>query len=231
MIKLLLATILIGITTTARLPEVKVAGALKNIMMDGDLSAHINLDTLDKSHLYGLGPVAGLKGEIIILDGKTYSSFKQGKEVTNQQNKVSLAAMLVYSKVESWKEFRIHETIQNYAALEELVKETAQKNGYDVDKPFAFQIKTASVKTTFHVIDWHQGTKHTMDNHKQFAYAGKLVNKPVQLLGFYSTRHKSIFTHHTTNMHVHVLDKKTGTVGHLDDIQIKGSVLIYLPQE
>ncbi len=32
-------------------------------------------------------------------------------------------------------------------------------------------------------------------------------------------------------MHVHVLEKKSGTVGHLDDIQIDDLISIYLPEE
>ncbi len=125
MIKLLLATMLISITTISHLPEVKVAGAMRNIMRDGDLSAHINLDTLNKTHIYGLGPVAGLKGELVVIDGKIYSTYKEGSKLVSQQNKISLAAMLVYSKVEKWKEISIQSTIKNYVELEDLVKQTA----------------------------------------------------------------------------------------------------------
>lgn len=217
--------------TTGHLPEVKVSGAMRNIMIDGDLSAHVNLDTLDKTHLYGLGPVEGLNGEIVVIDGTVYSTFKEGSELKNQENKASLAAMFVYSKVRKWKEISIHSAVKNYTELESLIKQTAQKNGYNTEKPFAFKIKTSFSKAAYHVIDWKPGTKHTMENHKQFAYSGTFANKPVQLLGFYSTHHKSIFTHHTTNMHVHVLEKKSGTVGHLDDIQIDDLISIYLPEE
>jgi len=231
MIKLLLATILICTTTISHLPEVKVAGALRNIMIVGDLSAHVNLDTLDKTHLYGLGPVAGLKGEIVVIDGTVYSTSKEENELKNQENKASLAAMFVYSKVKKWKEISIQSTIKNYVELEDLVKQTAKKNGYDIEKTFSFKIKSSPIKTTYHVIDWKPGTQHTMDNHKQFAYSGTLVNEPVILLGFYSPHHKSIFTHHTTNMHVHILGQKSGTVGHVDDIQIDDLISIYLPEE
>jgi acetolactate decarboxylase len=70
-----------------------------------------------------------------------------------------------------------------------------------------------------------------MGNHKQFAYAGEMINTPVTMLGFYSKHHQSIFTHHTTFMHVHLLDDKTKTVGHLDELQIKGLLTIYLPEK
>ncbi len=217
--------------TTGHLPEVKVAGALRNIMIEGDLSAHVNLDTLDKTHLYDLGPVENLKGELVIVDGIIYSTFKEGDKLISQQNKASLAAMLVYSKVEKWKEISLNANINNYTALENLIKQTAKKNGYNTEKPFAFKIKSSPSKTAWHVIDWKPGTEHTMENHKQFAYSGTFINEPMQILGFYSTRHKSIFTHHTTNMHVHLLDEVSGTVGHLDDIQIDDLISIYLPEE
>ncbi len=180
--KLVLATIFICMVTTGHLPEVKVSGALRNIMIDGDLSAHVNLDTLDKTHLYGLGPVAGLKGELVIIDGIIYSTFKEGDKLISQQNKASLAAMLVYSKVEKWKEISLNANINNYSALEDLVKQTAQKAGYDIEKPFVFRIKASPSKTAYHVIDWEPGTKHTMDNHKQFAFSGRVcLNKCVNL--------------------------------------------------
>jgi acetolactate decarboxylase len=200
-------------------------------MVDGDLSAHINLDTLNKTHLYGLGPVAGLEGELVVIDGKIYSTYKDGSKIVSQQNKISLAAMLVYSKVEKWKEISVHSVVKNYTELEALIKQTAQKNGYNTEKPFAFKIKSSPSKTAYHVIDWKPGTEHTMDNHKQFAYSGTFSNESMLLLGFYSPHHKSIFTHHTTNMHVHILEKKSGTIGHLDDIQIDSSITIYLPEE
>ena len=45
--------------------EVAFKGALKNIMHKGDLSANISLSELaDIDHLYALGAVENLKGEI-----------------------------------------------------------------------------------------------------------------------------------------------------------------------
>lgn len=218
-------------TLALHVPEVKVAGAMRNIMMEGDLSAHMNMDTLNKTHLYGLGPVAGLKGELIILDGKVYSTARNDAGLINQKDKVSQAAMLVYSKVEHWKAFRQEVNIPDYAALENMVKQTAEKAGYYTEKPFAFRIEAAPQKTSLHVIDWKEGAAHTMDNHKQFAYTDSLKGKAVELLGFYSAHHKSIFTHHTTNMHVHTLEKSTGVVGHLDNVQHTGLITIYLPEQ
>ncbi len=42
--------------------KIQVAGAMSNIMLKGNLTAHIDLDTMQKKNLYALGPVEGLKG-------------------------------------------------------------------------------------------------------------------------------------------------------------------------
>ncbi len=227
--KLLLSILFLSAISIITPPVVKVSGAMRNIMMEGDLSAHINLDTVDKTHLYGLGPIADLKGEIMILDGKVYSSTKEGKRIIDQQDKVTKAAMLVYGKVTHWKTITFNATINSYNELEKLIQTTAKENTYDTEVPFTFKIEAKSDTVTYHIIDWRKGTHHTMENHMQYAYNGQFINEDVTLLGFYSTHHQSIFTHHTTFMHVHVMDEKTKTVGHLFNIKLKGVIKIYLP--
>jgi len=70
-----------------------------------------------------------------------------------------------------------------------------------------------------------------MDNHKQFAFTKSEQDQDVILLGFYSDKHHSIFTHHSTNIHVHVLNKKTGTAGHLDNIELDNALTIHLSKK
>ncbi|MBC7934239.1 MAG: acetolactate decarboxylase [Rhizobacter sp.] len=231
MIKLITGFLLAGAIMLVNVPEVKVAGTMKNIMMKGDLSAHLNLDTVNKTNLYGLGPVAGLKGEIIILDGKVYTTSLNGKQLENKENKVSSAAMLVYCYVPKWKAITIDAAISNYAELESVIEKTAAAEGIDAGKPFPFKIAGTTEKATYHIIDWKEGVDHTIDNHKKFAFAGNMVNQKVTMLGFYSKHHQSIFTHHTTFMHVHIMDDDTKNVGHLDELQLNGLFTVYLPEQ
>ena len=231
MTKLAALIFLFSILATGSVPDVKVSGAMKNIMVNGDLSAHINLDTLNKTNLYGLGPVDGLKGEIMVLNGKVYATSKSGNTLLNSQDKISLASMLVYSTVKNWRPVRIRTSVNSFAELEKLVEKTARENSYNTAIPFAFKIEVSPSIADYHVIDWKEGTTHTMPNHKQFAYSGQLSNKKSVLLGFYSKNHQSIFTHHTSNVHVHLLDVRSETVGHLDDIQTQGEITVYLPEK
>ncbi len=210
-------------------PEVKVAGAMRMIMMDGDFTAHIDLDSLDKKNLYAIGPVAGLKGELMVLDGKVYSTAKNGQHLENRQNKISGAAMLVYSYVPRWKRVRVSATIEHYQDLESLLVSTAKSQGLDLSVPFAFKLEAIPQRATYHVMDWQDGVVHSMANHKQFAYNGTIQEKNTTFLGFYSDHHHSIFTHHSTNMHVHVLEEGTNIVGHLEEINLRDSLSFYFP--
>jgi acetolactate decarboxylase len=203
---------------------VQVTGAMKNIMQRGDLSAKLTVDTIEKKNLFGLGPVAGLKGEMIILDGIVHTSTIADKKILSGINKMTDAAMLVYSYVPEWKRADTVVHIADYKSLEAFVTALAQQQGLSI--PFVFKIEaTASIEG--HVIDWHEGEEHTMDNHKQFA--GKINNDQasVQLLGFYSDKHHGVFTHHSTNMHIHALTKE-GITSHLDEISITGKISVYL---
>lgn len=231
MIKLIIGFLLIGTLAFIQQPEVKVAGAMKNIMVKGDLSAYLNLDTINKTNLYGIGPVAGLKGEIMVVDGKIYTTAITGNQLEHHESKVSEAAMLVYSYIPKWKPITINAVISSYAELEVFVEKTAGANGFNTDKPFAFKLIATPEKVNYHVIDWEKGTTHTMDNHKQFAYVGKLANSTVTMLGFYSKHHQSIFTHHTSFMHVHIMDQKSKTIGHLDELLLSGLFTVYLPEK
>lgn len=231
MIKLIYFVVCILALFFIDFPEIKVVGAMRNIMMKGDLSAKLDLDTLNKTNLYGLGPVADLKGEILINDGQVFSSEKSSEKTINRQNQTTKAAMLVYSYVKKWKASIINVKVDNYVDLERKIEDMAKKRGINMDKPFVFKVSAVPQLVDYHIIDWENKVNHTMDNHKQFALNGSFKNSAVLILGFYSSKHHSIFTHHTTNMHLHVMDEKTKTVGHLEDIQLKGSITIYFPRQ
>jgi len=50
--------------------EAHIVGVMKSFMRKGELFATIDLDTLsNKPHLYGMGPVEFLTGEITVITG------------------------------------------------------------------------------------------------------------------------------------------------------------------
>ncbi len=228
--KVFLTTVIAIVLFILPLPvEVKTAGELKKIMQEGNLSAHISLDTvLTTPHIYGLGPADGIKGELLIIDSKAFWCKVENGKINTSINNNAKAAMLLYALVPAWKSVTITDEVKDYAALEKLVEKYSLQNGQSLEIPFPFIIKGIVDSASWHVINWKDGVTHTFDNHKQFAKYGSFNNEAVTFLGFYSNKHHSIFTHHTTNMHIHAMDKNKTTVGHLEELLTAANTLTLL---
>lgn len=222
--------ILLGMAALAPQPSVRVAGAMRNIMMRADLSAYASLDSLARQpNLYGLGPVAGLQGEIMVLNSKPYVCAVRSEKPVVTIDSTAKAAMFVYASVPRWKTVSIDARVNSFTDLERQLPDWCRANGYDSTKPFPFRIQGKVTKALCHVINWRSGALHTTENHKQFALNQQILQREVELLGFYSNQHHGIFTHHSTNLHIHLLTTDQALVAHLDDIIFEGSIKLLLP--
>ena len=216
--------------------EVKVHhyGALKNMMHKGDLSSKVTLDELkDINHLYALGAVENLKGEVLVLDGIPSISYVKGndslKTMMIDSSFEKNACLLVIASVEEWKSINIPNTVVTYDDFEIFVEEIAAENGVNTVEAFPFMIEGVAKSFDWHVIDWPEGdTEHSHDKHIHSGLYGTHENQAVAMLGFYSNKHHAIFTHHTTNMHVHV--KSDRATGHADGFVLGENMMLKLPK-
>jgi acetolactate decarboxylase len=208
--------------------EVKHSGALRT-MMSGNIQSVISLDTLsEKKHLYALGAVDHLKGEIQIFDSKPSNSFVIDSSLRIEDSYSLKASLLVYAEVAAWDSFQI-ENSKTKSDLEEQIFELARNSGIDTEKPFPFLIEGTIASVDWHVINWKEGdTIHTHKKHKESGLSGTLQNREVQIIGFYSTKHKAVFTHHTTNMHMHFKTDDDIIAGHIDDLLLNQTVTLKL---
>ncbi|WP_053970109.1 acetolactate decarboxylase [Mangrovimonas sp. ST2L15] len=215
----------------SKVVEVRYSGALKTIM-SGDIQSVIELDSLSKlDNLYALGAAENLKGEIQIFNGQpSNSSVKNGSIVISDSFDQG-GSLLVYACVKEWEEQRIDGNL-NKKELEALIYELAKEQAINVEKPFSFLLEGAIGSLDWHVIDWEDGdTVHSHEKHKNSGLNGTLQNEEVQIIGFYSTKHKTIFTHHTTNMHMHFKTNDNKLAGHIDDLNTSSSITLKLPKQ
>lgn len=209
--------------------QVKVAGEMRKIMQQADLSASIMLDTLNSDHLYGLGVAEGLKGEIIVLDGQSFVTTSGTDDLQTGTGTSVKAAMFVYETIDSWR-LADQKPVQSLQDLERHLESLIQQQGKSFNHPFAFLIKVKSGKINYHVIDWQPGTDHNMSNHRQFAKNGEITDDAATILGFYSDRHQGVFTHHDSKLHLHVLAGDSKIVGHVDKLYLQEYEL-FLPDQ
>lgn len=201
------------------------AGKLQDVMTGTDLSTHVDLkDLAGIPHLYALGPIAGLRGEITIWDGKPAISTIQDGKIVIDTHYDQPAAMLVYTRVDEWDEVPIRKTIADQAALEQFIAASAKGKGIDVSQPFAFRIIGTQKVVHFHVInrvgDAPVAGFHNPADHDRNLVAFTLQNTPVEIVGLYSDHHQGIFTQMNTNIHMHVKTADGTQAGHVDMLQL-----------
>jgi len=230
---------LIGCNSTGKKPEtiietqstVQVVGAMKNVMWKGELTGTISLDTIkNKNGLYGLGPIEYLTGELLIINGKSYVS----KVITDstmvvEENYQVKAPFLVYSNQIDWDVENLPSDIKTIKELEEFIN----KESIDFKRPFVFKLKGQVDNAVIHIQNLPQGTKVSSPEE---AHQGQtnytLENSEVEIVGFFSTEHKGVFTHHDSNVHMHLITTDRKKMGHLDKVLFgNGNIKLYLPQK
>lgn len=210
---------------------VKIVGEMKNVMWKGQLYGNIKLDTItNKTNLYGLGPVEYLSGEILIIDGKSYIStvvFDTTMKVEETYN--INAPFFGYANISKWTEQVLPDSIQTIQQLETYLDKVTKNS----PRPFMFKLSGTVEQATIHIVNLPKGSKVSSPDE---AHKGQknyeLKNEQSEIIGFFSTEHKAIFTHHDTFLHMHLITADRQKMGHLDEVLFKkGTMKLYLPTE
>lgn len=213
------------------LSRVKLVGQMKDVMWKGELKGKIFLDTItDKQHLYGIGPVEYLSGEILIIDGKSYVSTVISKTAMRVEESFNLKAPFFgYAQIPAWQEIVLPPSIQTIQELEVYLDQRTKQ----ALRPFLFKLSGIAEEASIHIFNLPKGaTVRSPKDAHQGNVNYTITNQSVDIIGFFSTEHKTIFTHHDTFLHLHLITSDRQIMGHLDQIKLKsGSVTLYLPIE
>jgi len=211
--------------------KVEHAGALRNMMHKGDLSAKADLNLFkDTENFYALGALENLKGEILILNSEPYISSVNNEALEIKATFDRNATLLVSAAVEKWDSQDIPDSISSYSELEAYIETAAISQGINVEEPFPFLLTGVAESFDWHVINWPEGDSvHSHEKHIHSGLNGQISTQEVEILGFYSRHHHAIFTHHTTNMHLHVRTSNGELSGHVDGLTLGRDMVLALP--
>lgn len=200
---------------------------MRNVMWKGELAGRFRLDTVaDPTHLYGVGPVAFLRGELMLIDGKMYRSrVTSDSTMAVDVAPAAEAPFFVYARAADWRAVPLPESVTDLARLEAFVDE---QRG-DRTAAFPFRLAGRVDSALIHVQNLAPGTQVSSPAE---AHSGQ-VKYPLGpaeaiLVGFFSTDHHGVFTHHDTNIHVHLITEDRRWMGHLDAVNI-AEMTLYLP--
>ena len=209
--------------------DIKIIGAMKNVMWKGELGSSIDLDTiLDKNGLYGLGPVSHLTGELLINNGKSYvSKVTSDSTMTVEKTFNASAPFFVYGNVTEWDKMELPANIKTIQDLEKYIDNKTT----EFKRPFTFKLIGQVSSAIIHIQNLPEGTKVSSPAE---AHEGQtnynIENEDTEIIGFFSTEHKGVFTHHDSFLHMHLITKDESKMGHLDKLEI-GEMKLYLPKK
>ena len=211
--------------------DIKIVGAMKNVMWKGQLYGTIDLDTIaNKKHLYGFGPVEYLSGELLIVDGKSYKSTVINETIMKVEETYKVKApFFAYVNIENWAVQKLPDSIQTNQQLETYLNDISKT----AKRPFMFKIKGTVESASIHIVNLPKGSKVSSPEE---AHKGQtnyhLQNEPSEIIGFFSTEHKAIFTHHDTFLHMHLITNDESKIGHIDEVVFKkGTMKLYTAAE
>lgn len=207
--------------------SVSIVGEMRKVMREGRLEGTIRLDTIAKrEHLYGLGPMAYLKGEITVLDGVAYRSVVLPDSSMAVDTTYAMEAPFFgYANIPSWTEATLPDSVRSLADIEQYLDAITK----DRKRPFFFRLEGMVADAVIHVVNLPDGAVVTSPDE---AHVGQ-VDYPIKdteavLLGFYSTEHKAVFTHHDTFVHIHLITADRSMMGHVDALVLGSGAKLYL---
>jgi len=208
---------------------VRWTGAQREVL-DGDLRGHGELETLSTAaHLYALGPLEGLRGEVSIFDSVPSIARIETDRVVTAVSWSARACFLVWAEVPEWSERAPDPVPADLDGVEREAVTLAREVGFDPSRPLPFRIRGTAVEATIHVLDKRDGLPHNPERHEQAKVRWILEHTPVELIGFYSREHRGIFTPKESNVHVHLRTEDGQISGHLETIRLAPGTRVAIP--
>jgi len=239
----------------AQVQDFKHYGNFKHMVHSGDTKGQVLLSEVPVGKgVWGVGALAGLKGEIIQIDGKLLVSLGTDPKGTVHSPKATDSAVLWASaKVTDWESVKVP-TDMTQAQFEAFVTQQAASRKHDLTQPFVFRVTGHYTHLIWHVVTGerpsgdaaHKGA-HTghggqsasaahsgHGGHANHQTGMKLFRSPLsagQLVGVYSgDKLEGIISHPGEKFHLHYIDNDLTVSGHVDQYGVKAGSMLLLPK-
>ena len=141
------------------------------------------------------------------------------------------AAFLVYAIVENWRRATVRALIENERRLEEQLLPFAVESGIDVDQPFPFLVHCHVAQAVFHILCNQSAGEYSPELHEKAKVRFPIADESVEIVGFYSRRHRGVFTPPDSDFHMHVRTLNNRLSGHLEAFNSPQGMTFYLPSD
>ena len=185
------------------------------------------VDFVHRSHVYGLGPIAGYRGEVLLWDSVPLLGQVESSRAIQRTDPNAAAIWFAWSEVTEWKAVTIPNGIR-FADLDALVAEAAATAGVPADSAVPFKVRGRLISAEMTITDYHDdGAPLTADKLSNIDASFELQDQGVELFGFRSIGHKGIFMPSRSNLHVHA--HTADGVYHVRDLLLSPGATLFLP--
>lgn len=241
-----------GLAIAAGLPfDFTHAGNFKRMNHTGDTTGRAAVGSLSQEPgTWGVGATAGLKGEIIQIDGRLLVS-------PGSAERGAVRAPAADEQVVLWASARVTEWVEmplpqdmDEAAFEAFVRQQAQARGLSLDQPFPFRVKGEFPRLRWHVVTGERsvnaaagggghgghgahGGQGAHGGHTNTQSGMKVFHDPGakgQLVGIYSgAALEGVVSHPGERFHLHYADDPATLSGHVDAYAVAAGAVLLLP--
>ena len=211
---------------------VQVWGQLRAIMHEGRTEPVVALKEANReAHLYAVGALSGLRGEITVDDGRIWLAYSAAGKASTTVSATSdePAALLVAASVPRWQPVTLAHAIAA-ADLDAEVETAARGAGLATDQAIPVLIDGTLTDLSWHVVGGRPsdaGASH--DDHLQSALTGREARVQGKLIGFFSPSAQGVFTHTGQKTHFHVVLADRPLTAHVDRVGLAAGAIIRFP--
>ncbi len=212
-------------------------GNFRHMMHMGETAGVIGLDTLTAPSAWGVGATAGLRGEVVILDGAVLVSRGDDPEarltppVAGEE-----AVILAYGTVADWRSFEIPRDMAP-ERLAHFIEMQAQGLGLDPEGGFPIRVQGSFPQLVWHVVTG-EGPAHGTQGGHGGDHTNKLSGMNAydeagasgEIIGVYAgAALVGVASHPGEKLHLHFVSVDGVRSGHVDEITIPAGATLLLP--
>ncbi|MFP4327503.1 MAG: acetolactate decarboxylase [Paracoccaceae bacterium] len=218
--------------------ELTVHGSFRHMIHSGDTEGTVALDTLDAPSGWGVGATAGLRGEIVLMDGEVLISrgADPGGRVTPPEPDEE-AVILAFGRVEAWQEIRLPHDM-TAERLTTFLEHRMAEFGLAGEGGFPLRLQGRFPTLVWHVVTGAapadaQGHGHATSGHAN-ARSGMIVKDESgaegEIVGIYTgAALEGIASHPGERLHLHFVSADAARSGHVDELEIAAGTRLLLP--
>lgn len=211
--------------------DLRFLGAQRETIMHGKLAAALDLRTLAKTpHLYGIGPIEQLRGEVTIADSRpALARVGPDGAVRVVESFETGVPFFVWAEVPAWQTVPIPAEVRSFADLQAFVPRAAASAGLNPHKPLPFLIRGRQDHIEFHVLNRIGDAAHSMEMHKKIQIVFELAQAETIIVGFHSPDHRGVFTPMDSTIHIHFQTADNSKSGHIQKLELGKDLSLSLP--